>query len=257
LQPYGDTGADPGPLYPDQPDDRAARRTLRFLAVALFVAVVAGAVVLSLVLMDDDESSPVAGGEVETVTTLPPPPELGPDPGVELAGYVAGRKAALAATRDERVAVVSLAKYSTQTQAKTLAGSLPIVALLVAPPGIGPSVVTGDLATWTKSETEAIRAELEEIKALIPTVDDPAFKAFYTQEVERFDKALKSFAPDSALVFGVVVRGPAAALQALDARSEVRLVDVGETAVPDPKAIYRGLRPEEQVKANEPALRPL
>jgi hypothetical protein len=191
------------------------------------------------------------------VVTTPPPPEVGPAPGTAVPGYITTRKTALAGIKDERVAVVSFAKYSTQAQAKTIAGSTPIVALLVAPPGVGPAVVTGDLAAWTKSQTEETQAERDEIKKLIPTVTDPAFKTFYTEEVARLDKALKAFAPTSAMVFGMVVKAPAAALQALGAKAEVRLVDVAENATQDPKAVYRGLRPEETAKANEPPLRPV
>jgi hypothetical protein len=193
---------------------------------------------------------------VETVTTLPPPPSVGPAAGTDLAGYVSSRKAALAAIRDERVAVVSLAKYSTQAQAKALVGTAPVVALLVAPPGLAPAVVTGDLTAWATAQTAATTAERDEIKRLLPTVTDPAFKTFYNSEVARLDKALKSFAPTSALVFGVVVKAPAAALQALGAKADVRLVDVAETATAAPDVVYRGLRPEEVAKANDPTLRP-
>jgi len=186
--------------------------------------------------------------------------EIGPTlklpPGTDLAGYIAGRKSALAGVKDERVAVVSLAKYSTQGQARTLIGTPPVVALLVVPPGTPPATVTGDLAAWVKEQTAATTAERDEIKKLIPTTDDPNFKKFYQEEVVRLDKALKAFAPDSAMVFGVVVKGPAAALQALGAKSGIRLVDVAESAVTDPKAVYRGLRPEETAKANEPPMRP-
>jgi len=193
---------------------------------------------------------------VETVTTLPPAPRVGPAPGTDLAPYVTSRKATLAAAREERVAVVSLNKYSTQAQAKALIGATPVVSLLVAPPGIGPAVVTGDLAAWVKTQTAATAAERDEIKKLIPTVTDPAFKAFYTAEVTRLEKALKNFAPDSAMVFGVVVRGQPAALQALGAKAEVRLVDVADTATPAPDTMYGGLRPEEVAKGGDPALRP-
>lgn len=261
MYPYGDTRADTRPIYADDPDERAARWTLRFLAVALAVAVLAGTLVLSLMALDDDDPGSTATNRsarnVETVTTLPAPPEVGPAPGTDLAGYVTARKAALAAVRDERVAVVSLAKYFTQAQTKTLLGSMEPVALLVAPPGTAPAVVTGDLAAWVTAQTEATRAERDEIKKLIPTVTDPAFKAFYNEEVARLDKALRNFAPTSAMVFGAVVRAPAAALQALGARAEVRLVDVGENANTDPQAVYRGLRPEETAKANDPPLRPV
>ncbi len=256
MHPYGDTRVDTRPVYDDK-DERAARWTLRFLAVGLFVAVIGATLVLSLATLEDDEApAPVEEGRVETVVTAPPPPEVGPKAGADVPTYIAARKAALAGVRDERVAVVSFAKYATQAQAKTLAGSTPVVALLVAPPGVGPAVVTGDLAAWIKTQTDATRTERDEIKKLIPTVTDQAFKTFYNEEVARLDKALKNFAPESPLVFGMVVKAPAAALQALGAKAEVRLVDVAENANQDPNALYRGLRPEETVKANDPSLRP-
>lgn len=258
MHPYGDTRVETRPAYDDR-DERAARWTLRFLAVSVFVAVIGVTLVITLASLGDEPAPAPAPevGRVETVVTTPPVPEIGPAPGTAVPGYIASRKTALAGVTDERVAVVSLAKYSTQAQVKALAGSAPIVALLVAPPGVGPAVVTGDLAAWTRTQTEATRAERDEIKKLIPTVTDPAFKTFYNEEVARLDKALKTFEPTSALVFGMVVKAPAAALQALGAKAEVRLVDVADNAGEDPKTVYRGLRPEETAKANEPALRPV
>ena len=257
MYPYGDTRTETVPAY-DEGDERAARWTIRLLGVAVFVVVMAATLVFSLFSLED--SSPTASDRpaqvVETVTTLPPPAQVGPLPGTELAAYVSSRKAALGGTRDERVAVVSLAKYSTQAQAKALVGTTPVVALLVAPPGLAPAVVTGDLAAWARSQTAETTIERDEIKKLIPTVTDPAFKSFYNAEVVRLEKALKAFAPDSALVFGVVVRGPAAALQAPGAKVEVRLIDVADTATPTAGMLYRGLRPEEVAKANDPAMRP-
>jgi hypothetical protein len=259
LYPYGDTRTEnhPPPIADDR-DQRAAVWTARAFYAAVFIALICGAIFVSLWSIRDDE--PGAKSEpppvVETVTTLAPPTQVGPPPGTEVAGYVASRKAALAANREDRVAVVSLAKYSTQAQVKTLLGANPVVALLVAPAGTGPAVVTGDLAAWSKAQTAATQSERDEIKKLIPTVDDPAFKTFYTQEVARLDKALKAFDPNSAMVFGVVVKAPAAALQALGAKAEVRLVDLADTATPTPEPVFRGLRPEETAKANEPPLRP-
>lgn len=259
MYPYGDTRTEnhPPPVADDR-DERAAVWTARAFYAAVFIALICGAIFVSLWSIRDDE--PGAKSEpppvVETVTTLPPATHVGPTPGTEVAGYVATRKAALAANRDERVAVVSLAKYSTQAQVKTLLGANPVVALLVAPAGTAPAVVTGDLAAWSKAQTAATQSERDEIKKLIPTVDDPAFKTFYTQEVARLDKALKAFDPNSAMVFGVVVKAPAASLQALGAKTEVRLVDLADTATPTPDPVFRGLRPEETAKANEPPLRP-
>lgn len=257
MYPYGDTRTDARPVY-DDGDERAARWTLRFLAAGAFVAVLGVTAFVSLrAVHDQPEGAPtVSTAPVETVTTVPPPPAVGPAPGTELAGYVSTRKSALAGVKDDRIAVVSLAKYSTQAQVKTLVGTTPIVALLVAPPGTAPAVVTGDLAAWTKDQTAATTAERDEIKKLLPTVTDASFKTFYNSEVARLEKALKGFAPDSAMVFGVVVRGPAAALQALGARPDVRLVDVADSANLPPAAVYRGLRPEETATANDPAMRP-
>jgi hypothetical protein len=256
LYPYGDTRThpEPQPVY-DHHDDRAARRTIRLLAVGLFVAVAGLTVFLTLASIRGGDSSGSAPA-AETVTTLPPPAEVGPAPGTEVAPYVTARKAALAANTEDRAAVVSLVKYSTEAQARTLAGTNTVVALLVAPPGVGPAVVTGDLAAWSKEQTATLTAERDEIRKLIPTVTDAAFKSFYNAEVARLDKALKNFAPTSAMVFGMVVKAPAAALKTLGAKAEVRLVDLAPTATPAPDTIYRGLRPEETAKANEPPLRP-
>ena len=259
MYPYGDTRTEnyPPPVS-DDGDERAAVWTARAFYAAVFIALICGAIFVGLWSISDDEpaAKSVPAPAVETVTTLPPATQVGPASGTELPGYIATRKAALAANREERVAVVSLAKYSTQAQVKTLLGTNPVVALLVAPAGTAPAVVTGDLAVWTKAQTAATQTERDEIKKLIPTVDDPAFKTFYTQEVTRLDKALKAFDPNSAIVFGAVVKAPAAALQALGAKAEVRLVDVADTATPTKDPVFRGLRPEETAKANEPPLRP-
>ncbi len=264
MHPYADPRMDPRfdvGSGPDDADDRAARWTLRFLAVAFFVAALAVSLVVSLRSLGSEPvtrpASAAAGAQEET--TIPPTmvTDLGPLPGVDVPGYIQNRKAALAAVRDDRVAVVSLVKYSTETQARAVAGSLPVIALLVAPPGVGPAAVTTDLASWAKAQTDSTRSEQDEIKKLLPTVDDPAFKTFYQSEIDRLSKALKNFDPTGAIVFGVVVRGPAAALHALGARPEVRLVDVGDKAQADPKAVFRGLRPEEVAKANDPQFRPL
>lgn len=251
MQRYGE----PAGAAPASDDDRAARWTVRFLAVALFVAVIA--VVLRLTLLSlDDEPSPAARDDRPAATGPVAVSDLGPEPGVDLAGYIGNRRAALAAATGERVAVVSLASYATAIQARGLAGSLSVVALLVAAPGTAPAVVVGDLTSWANAQTATIREERDEIRKLIPTVTDTAFKDFYTAEVDRLDKAANALTPTSPIVFGVVVRGPAPGLQALGARPEVRLVDVADGSEPGRDAAYRGLRPEEQVSANDPSTRP-
>ena len=243
--------------YSDPDTDRAARWTVRLLAVALFVAVIAVVLRLTLLSLDDDSSGAARSPAGTQATSQPGVVEdLGPEPGIDLAGYVQSRRAALASATGERVAVVSLGAYVTQAQAKALVGTTPVVALLVAPPGMAPSVVVGDVGNWAIAQTKTLREERDEIRKLIPTVTDESFKSFYTAEVDRLDKAAGALLPTSPIVFGVVVRGPAQALQALGARTEVRLVDVADGSQPAPQASYRGLRPEEQAKANQPSTRP-
>lgn len=252
MQRYGEpagtvSGSDP---------DRAARWTVRLLAVAVFVVVIA--VVLRLTVSSLDRpnrpsTSDRAGAQASRSATVE---DLGPQPGVDVMSYAQNRRAALAGATGERVSVVSLAAYATEAQARPLVGSLAIVALLVAPPETAPSTVIGSLTTWANGQTTALRDERDEIRKLLPTVTDPAFKDFYTAEIDRLDQAAKAVSPVAPIVFGVVVKGPVAGLQALGARPEVRLVDVGEGSQAGAKATYRGLRPEERLKASDPPTRP-
>jgi hypothetical protein len=182
---------------------------------------------------------------------------IGPAPGADVPTYIKDRKKALADATGDRFAVVSLKEYTTEGQARALVGSTEVVALLAAAPGGQPSVVTGDLAAWVDAQTAQSRAERDEIQRLIPTVkDDPGFEEFYRSEVERLDKVVRSIRPDGDLVFGAVVRAPAGALQELGRKPEVRLVDVSEGPDRAPKPDYRGLRPEETSRANDPNTRP-
>lgn len=251
MQRYGDHGG--GARAPGT--DRAARWTLRLLAVAVFVAVIAAVLAASLLSLDGTGPAPTGRdpGQAAGPATVE---DLGPEPGVELAAYTGNRRAALAAATGDRMAVVSLAAYATEAQARAVAGTLEVVALLVAPAETAPSVVSGSLVAWASGETARIRAERDEIRKLIPTVTDAAFKAFYTSEVDRLDKAANALTPAAAIVFGVVVRGPVPALRVLGTRPEVRLVDVGPASEPGARATYRGIRPEERSVANDPSTRP-
>ena len=172
--------------------------------------------------------------------------------------YLDERKQALALATGERMAVVSLDGYATEADARTKVGPVTVDALLAAAPGAHPSVVTNGLTAWAKSQREADELERTEIAKLLPTVDksDP-FRPFYESELVRLDAAIESVSPTSPVVFGLVVRAPAETLKTLAATAGVRLVDVGESAQAEPDAVYRGLRPEETVKAGQPATRPL
>jgi hypothetical protein len=238
--------------------ERSARLTISLLA-ASFAVLVIGVVVFFTVrtLRQGDDSPTVGPGGTTPEDAARALGGIGPAPGAELGPYAATRKAALARASGDRVAVVSLNQYSTEASARALVGGVEVLALLAAPPGGQPSVVTGDIGDWVSAQTADARAERDEIQKLIPTVrGDPEFQSFYRSEVDRLNKLISAIRADGDLVFGVVVRGPAPALRELGNTPEVRLVDVGPGADPGPKPAYRGIRPEETDKANEPNTRP-
>lgn len=243
---------------------RAARLTLTCLAASfavLFVGLVVFFTVRTLRTSDDNpavssaESGPPATTAEDAARVVG---GVGPPAGTEIPAYIEARKGVLATLTGDRIAVVSLANYATEAQARVHVGSAEVVALLAAAPGGQPMVVTTDIAAWAASQMADARAERDELNKLIPTVrDDPTFQAFYRSEVERLNKLISGIRPNGAHVFGVVVKAPAPILQELGRKPEVRLVDAGPGIEPAPRSEYRGLRPEETAKANEPNTRPL
>ena len=235
---------------PDPSDGRAARRTARFLGTSTFVFVVGAVVAFSVydVRRDSGSAGVSTSGGPSTESAA-----VGPLPGADLGPYLEATKQAVATATGDRLAVVSLKAYRTEADARKVVGDLPVVSLLVALPGRTPATTT-DLPRWINDQKAAERAERDEIKNLIPTVDDPSFKKFYTDEVARLDKAIN--AVPANLVFAVVVRGPAPRLQALAASADVRMVDVAP-GEPGADAQYRGIRPEETAIASEPSTRPV
>lgn len=254
------------PRYDDDGtvSERTARLTVTILAASFIVLMIGVVVFFTVKTIRQREQATDVPVLEETRPTTPEDAArvvggLGPPQGTQVAQYISTRKEALAAATGDRIAVVSFAGYQTETKAKSLVAPAEIVGLLVAPPGGQPAVVTKDLATWAREQTAEVRAERAEIEKLIPTArNDPSFQAFYRTELERLDKLLNAMKPTGELVFGAVVKSAAPALQQLGTKTEVRLVDVGPTADPLPRAgDYRGLRPEETTKANEPNTRPL
>jgi hypothetical protein len=181
---------------------------------------------------------------------------IGPPAGTDVESYETTRRQALSAATGPRVAVVSFSDYQTEKKARALVGSNQVVALIACAPGGQPAVVTGSVSDWVNDQTASARGDRDEIQKLIPTVDDPAFKSFYKSELDRLNSLISGIDPSGDLIFAVVVRADATALQALQAKDGVRLVDVGAGPDPDPNANYRGLRPEETAKANDPNTRP-
>lgn len=251
------------PRGDDSVSERTARLTVTCLA-ASFAVLVVGLVVFLTVRHLREDTRHESSGSGATAPPAPTPAQaakivggIGPPPGGDVVSYLQSRKDALAAATGDRIAVVSLAKYMTEAKAKSAVGSAEVIALLAAAPGGQPALVTGGIGPWVTGQTADAKSERDEIQKLIPTVDDPSFKSFYKSEVDRLNKLLAAIQPSSDLVFGVVVRAPVTALQSLATNADVRLVDVGDSAEPPPTPNYRGLRPEEKSKANDPNTRPV
>ncbi|MBV8980537.1 MAG: hypothetical protein JO086_06530 [Acidimicrobiia bacterium] len=182
---------------------------------------------------------------------------IGPLDGDTAAQYTVGREAALQKATGTRAAVVSFDHYATESEARALVGQLHVVALLAAPPGGAPSVVTADMATWAQQQKASVTQERDQNTQLLSNgVDDPEFRTFYQQEVTRLNKELSGIDPKGKVVFGVVVTGPAPELQALAKKSGVRLVDVGPSAKVSDSTEYHGIRPEQTATINQNDPRP-
>jgi hypothetical protein len=234
-------------------DDAPARRVLLLFAASLVVIGLCG---LLAVTVTDWPGGGSGSGTVTAKASGALSSGIGPQPGVDLATYTAERATALSASTGDRTAVVSLPAYVNEAQARAVVGSARVVGLLAAVPGGLPGVVTGSMADWVNAQVADKRSDRDEMKQLVPTVDDPQFKAFYQDEIARLDKLLDGVEADGPLVFGVVVEAPSAALQALGGSGQVRLVDVAPAAVAPPGTAFRGVRPEETAKANDPPNRP-
>jgi len=222
----------------------------------VFVLVVGAAFAFTVTRENDGGSGSSSPGNA-TAANAAADDAIGPAAGTDVGGYVDARKQASAEATGERVAVLSLDSYGSEADARAAAGSVSVEALLVAAPGTRPTVVTDGLEAWAKDQRKADESERDEFRKLLPTVDDPAFKAEYESQIARLDAAIESVSPTAKVVFGLVVRGPSDALQALGAAPGVRLVDIGTGAKVRKGAAYRGLRPEETVKVGQPAMRPV
>ena len=238
----------PGGVADD--DDRAARRVLLLFAFSLIVVGLGGLVTLSLRDTEADDPRVAVGGPL-------PSAGLGPSPGEPLPAYLEARRTALASATGNRAAVISFGKYVNEAQARAAVGKLTVTSLLAAVPGGPPSVVRGSMAQWVDAQLAENRSERDEIKSLIPTVDDAQFKRFYEEEVARLSKLVDSVKADGPLVFGAVVKGPVADLEAVAKAPDARLVDVAPSAEVTPETPVRGIRPEEAERANDPPTRPI
>lgn len=235
------------------PQPRIKREHLIWAAAAV-VVVVLGVGLAALIAqrrVDNREKAQLLGQQESGGAVV----SIGPLDGTDINQYRQDRQPALAKATGERAAVISIDHYVTEADARALAGQLHVVALLAAPPGAAPSVVTGDMAAWAQQQKASATQDRDQTAELLKNgVDDPDYKAFYQSEVVRLNKVLAGIDPKGKVVFGVVVTGPAADLQALATHSGVRLVDVAPSAKVNAQTDYRGLHPEQTtiVKQNDP-----
>ena len=227
---------------------------------------VLGAAALATLLLGFGVAAVVAHGRVDNGTAPTPGlgaqvsggavSAIGPLTGTDVRGYVADRQAALQQAKGVRVAVVSLGRYMTETQARAAVGG-DVVALVAAAPGGTPSVVRGSVADWVEQQKDSAKADRDQTQQLLKSgVDDPDFESFYKSEVARLTRLIDGITADATLVFAVVVRAPATQLQALAGRPDIRLVDVGSSGQVSGRAVFNGLRPEETDRVNQDAPRP-
>lgn len=233
----------------DAGDERAARRVVVLFAVAV-AAALSGVVVL------------VAGAGERSGTSAVD--AIGPRPGTPVAGHETAARNDLARADGWRVAVVSFGRYATEGDARRAAAAaeVEVGALLVAAPGGAPAVVNVEagLGRWAAETAAAARDEAAELARLLPTVDQDDFAAVYREDLAAAEAVVAALDADPAgidLVFGLVVRGPAERLRALAAQPGIRLVDPAAGDRLADGAALHGLRPEETVRAGEPARRPV
>ncbi len=260
---WGDeaTGAE---WTPETASHASAVRTLQ-LALAAAALLAIGVLVLVLggeIGGDDDDGDPPA---VTTVAGADDPvleaaAAVGPEVGALLAEYAPARAQALEEASGARVAVVSVTSYRSLAAAEELAtaGGVQVLAHLVALPGAGQEVVTGDLAAWAESRLGPAEEERAALAEILPTVEEGSeFIPIYEADLARLDAVVTRLQPGGDLVFGMIVRTDSGNLRLLARQAEVRLVDVAPDGSFDAARRYVGLRPEELDVAGTPSTRPL
>jgi len=237
------------------PSPRIKREHLIWAAAAVVVLVlgVAVAAVIAQQRVGNKEKAQLLGQSESGGAVV----SIGPLDGTALSDYDPGRQSALDKATGQRAAVVSLASYVTEPEARAGVAQLHVIALLAAPPGGAPTLVTGDMAAWAQQQKASVTQERDADQQLLGNgVDDPDFRTFYQQEVARLNRELTGIDPNGKVVFGVVVSGSAADLQALAKHAGVRLVDVAPSAKVSDQTQYTGVRPEQTTTVNQHDPRP-
>lgn len=226
----------------DSTPDPATRTAVRVVRALSLLAI--GVVAVGFVVLQDDAEEPAVS--IPTSSTLPP------DVPATVGELVADRAGALEAADGRHDAVVSLISYRSVEGVTTIAerAGVEVVAVLVAPPGGPPALVTDSLAGWVEERRAAAIDQRAALAEILPTVDagDP-FAVAYLEDIARLDAELAGLDTSADLIYGFTTTASADALRALALRADVRLVDVGGL-------VPSGLRPEEIERVGEPPTRP-
>lgn len=242
----------------DDVDEESVRRLVLLAVSALIAFVLAAGIALAITRNDESRGGgAVRAGDVGSVEDALIGTGTGPLAGTDVATYQAGRERALGEASGKWAAVVSMGDYMTQEAFTAEFGAYQPEAVLVATAGGEPEVVTGDVKDWAEQARTAAETERRELESMLATSDDKAFKAQFKSDIDRIGKLLENLDPARPVVFGFVVSGTTAELRRLDARPDVRLVDIVARKLPSSLTYLRGLRPEETVRAGEPRTRPV
>jgi hypothetical protein len=178
----------------------------------------------------------------------------GPPTGTPIPAYTTARHAALDIAHGHAVAIVSLRRYATESDARRIVHDVHVDRFLVAAPAGAPDV-TADVGRWRDATARQADADAAEIDKLLPTVEDPDFRAQYERDRDAYRVTAAALRRDAPVVFGLVVDGDADAFRRIAAGSDVRVVDLAPDDVAHGGDVT-GLRPEETVAAGTPPERP-
>lgn len=191
---------------------------------------------------------------------------VGPGEGEQLAPYIADQRDELAGIADDetRVAVVSFTDYLTAEQAAEVVpdGVIALeVELRLPDQQMEPfeiEVEEGEVGIESAvnealaAERERIAQEEAEFRELLEsgTVEDEDFIAEFREQLERLEAVRNLLDTGAGTVFAVVVRGPAAELQALGEAERVRLVDPAPAETDPAASTFYGLLPDDEETAS-------
>ena len=193
--------------------------------------------------------------------------QLGPPGGAELGPYMSSKTATLEARAKSEpkgvsLAVVSFDDYRRPSEVvKLIGGDTTIIRVFCRIPvaGSAPEELRVDKASFAPevaklaaSRRSTLSEELLELRKLIPTVDDPAYRAVYKQDAEAIKKMLTLLTEDPPIVYGVVIKLEHRSLVGLSKAPGVKLVDIPGSEGPAPSR-FTAILPE-QTQRTDPVV---